>query len=179
MIVTTQQPIFLSWPGFFYKALCAVPRDMVQFPLGRRWMTRNRLKGDQGKLWLRVPVWKRRERKQVIRDVMLCGVSNWRRKHRLCIREQYAHAPYLETDLPPLEAIHLPWDAPGLECRLLVQLDISLFHKHDLRLCLVSFRPPVYPQLLGLFRYNLPTLDPLPNCGPKSRDLIADAGVRK
>ena len=61
MIITTHQPIFLPWPGFFAKALQAdamVLLDTVQFPIGRSWMTRNRLKSDQGELWLRVPVWK-------------------------------------------------------------------------------------------------------------------------
>lgn len=54
MIVTTHPPIFLPWPGFFYKAWRAdtmVLLDTVQFPLGRSWMTRNRLKSDQGELW--------------------------------------------------------------------------------------------------------------------------------
>lgn len=54
MIVTTHQPIFLPWPGFFYKALCAdvmVLLDDVQFPLGRTWITRNRLKSAQGEQW--------------------------------------------------------------------------------------------------------------------------------
>ena len=47
MILTTHQPIFLPWPGFFQKMLCAdamVLLDAVQFPRGRGWMTRNRLK---------------------------------------------------------------------------------------------------------------------------------------
>jgi hypothetical protein len=86
MIVTTHQPIFLPWPGFFYKALRAdtmVLLDRVQFPLGRSrsWMTRNRLKSDQGELWLRVPVWKAGKGKQIIRDVAICDDRNWRRKH--------------------------------------------------------------------------------------------------
>jgi hypothetical protein len=59
MVVTTHQPIFLPWPGLFYKALQAdalVLLDRVQFPQGRGWLHRNRLKSDQGDHWLRVPI---------------------------------------------------------------------------------------------------------------------------
>jgi hypothetical protein len=61
MVVATHQPIFLPWPGFFFKALQAdalVLLDRVQFPQGRGWLHRNRLKSDQGDHWLRVPIWK-------------------------------------------------------------------------------------------------------------------------
>ena len=78
MIITTHQPIFLPWPGFFAKALHADVRvllDTVQFPLGRSWMTRNRLKSDQGELWLRVPVWKIGKGTQRICDVAICDDS--------------------------------------------------------------------------------------------------------
>jgi hypothetical protein len=44
-----------------------------------------------------------------------------------------------------------------------------------IELALVKFRPPVYPQLWGDFRYNLSTLDLLLNCGPKARDIILAA----
>jgi hypothetical protein len=41
-----------------------------------------------------------------------------------------------------------------------------------LKLALAKFRPPIYPQLWGDFRYNLSMLDMVLNCGPKARDLI-------
>jgi hypothetical protein len=145
MMVTTHHPIFLPWPGFFYKALCAdtmVLLDAVQFPLGRSWMTRNRLKSDQGELWLRVPVWKAGKGKQIIRDVAICDDRNWRRKHLYSLREQYAHAPYQDDYLPTLEAIYsrhydrlvdlnlelirFLWDVLGLQSRLLLQSEIGV-----------------------------------------------------
>jgi hypothetical protein len=229
MIVATHQPIFLPWPGFFSKALYAdtmVLLDMVQFPLGRSWMTRNRLKSDQGELWLRVPVWKTGKGKQRICDVELCDDRNWRKKHCYSIREQYAHAPYLDDYLPSLEAIYaqrhrrlvelnvelirLLWSALGLKSRLVLQselgvsgtstallvaicnalhadtyitlpfvekhLDPAQFRAGGIVVRFVRFRPPVYPQLWGTFRYNLSTLDLLYNCGPKSCEIIAQAG---
>ena len=109
MIVTTHQPIFLPWPGLFYKALRAdtvVLLDEVQFPLGRGWMNRNRLKSQHGELWLTVPVWKKRRGKQLICDVEICEETDWRRKHLVSLQQQYAHAPWLAEHLPAVTAIY-------------------------------------------------------------------------
>jgi hypothetical protein len=109
MIVTTHQPIFLPWPGFFYKALRAdvmVLLDEVQFPLGRGWMNRNRLKSHDGELWLTVPVWKTGRGRQFICDVEICDETGWRRKHLVSLRQQYANAPYCAEHLPAIETIY-------------------------------------------------------------------------
>jgi hypothetical protein len=109
MIVTTHQPIFLPWPGLFYKALRAdtvVLLDQVQFPLGRGWMNRNRLKSQHGELWLTVPVWKKRRGKQRICDVEICEETDWRRKHLVSLHQQYAHAPWLAEHLPAITTIY-------------------------------------------------------------------------
>ena len=109
MIVATHQPIFLPWPGFFYKALRAdamVLLDDVQFPLGRGWMTRNRLKSEQGELWLRVPVRKKGRGLQAIRDVEICDERDWRRSHLRGIRQHYAQAPYLDDHWPAIESVY-------------------------------------------------------------------------
>lgn len=204
--------------------------DTVQLPLGRSrsWMTRNRLKCDQGELWLRVPVWKAGKGKQMIRDVAICDDRNWRRKHLYSLREQYVHAPYLDDYLPALEAIYAGshdrlvdlnldllrflWHALGLQSKLVLQselhvsgtgtellvsicssldadtyvtlpfvqkhLDSALFPAHGITVSLARFHPPIYPQLWGAFRYNLSAMDLLFNCGPKSLNIIAQAGER-
>jgi len=109
MIVTTHQPIFLPWPGFFFKAMksdCMVLLDNVQFPRGRGWVNRNRLKNEQGELWLTVPVWKKGRGLQIIREVEICYETEWTRKHLKSVRQSYAHAPYLNDYLPTLESIY-------------------------------------------------------------------------
>lgn len=109
MVVATHQPIFVPWPGFFYKALRAdalVLLDRVQFPTGPGWMHRNRLKSDQGDHWLRVPIWKAGRGKQAIVDVEVCDEINWRARHLRSLRELYAHAPYLRAHLPALDEIY-------------------------------------------------------------------------
>ena len=52
-------------------------------------------------------------------------------------------------------------------------LEPDKFRASGIKLDFVRFRPPVYPQLWGDFRYNLSALDLLLNCGPKGLDIIA------
>jgi len=97
MILTTHQPIFLPWPGFFHKALHAdrlVLLDQVQFPRGRTWSTGNRLKNEDGELWLTVPVWRTGRGLQRIDEVEIAEERGWRAKHLRSIRQNYAHAPW-------------------------------------------------------------------------------------
>ncbi len=145
MIITTHQPIFLPWPGFFYKAIRAdamVLLDRVQFPLGRGWMTRNRLKSDKGELWLTVPVWKKGRGKQIIQDVEICDETDWRKTHLHSIRHHYANAPYLRDHRADLESLYARdyqrlidlnlalirylWDALGIKSKLLLQSDLGV-----------------------------------------------------
>jgi hypothetical protein len=225
MIVTTHQPIFLPWPGFFYKALRAdvlVLLDRVQFPQGRGWLHRNRLKSDQGDHWLRVPVWKSGRGTQPIADIEICDDTDWRARHLRSVRELYAHAPYLQPHLTAIGEIyarrhrtlaalnvdlirHL-WVALEVPAKLHLQSELGVdgrgadllahvcetlkadtylaltvaakyIHPQSLaargiQLMLAKFRPPIYPQLWGAFRYNVSTLDLVLNCGPKARDII-------
>jgi hypothetical protein len=225
MVVATHQPIFLPWPGFFFKALQAdalVLLDRVQFPQGRGWLHRNRLKSDQGDHWLRVPIWKAGRGTQAIGDVEICDDTDWRAGHIRSVRQLYAHAPYLQPHLMALEEVyarrhrtlaalnvdlirHL-WVALGVPTKLHLQSELGVggqganllanvcetlkadtylaltvaakyvdpqtLGARRIELALAKFRPPVYPQLWGDFRYNLSTLDLLLTCGPKARDII-------
>lgn len=97
MIVACHQPNFLPWIGFFYKALLAdlvVLLDDVQFARGFTWVNRNRLKCDQGELWLTVPVKKKGRGLQKISDVEVLDAGNWPRRFFQSISQNYAHAPY-------------------------------------------------------------------------------------
>ncbi len=108
-MIATHQPTFLPWPGFFIKALradCLVLLDDVQFPRGSSWLSRNRLKNEQGQLWLTVPVHRKGRSLQKIREVELFNARNWRRKHLRSILQSYANAPYLDDYLPDLRDIY-------------------------------------------------------------------------
>jgi len=106
MIVATNQPYFAPYPGFFLKAYladCIVILDEVQFPRRTTWITRNRLKNDQGTLWLTVPVLKKGLGFQRISAVKICYVENWPHKFRRSFRHAYARAPYLQNYLGVME----------------------------------------------------------------------------
>ncbi len=148
MVLTTHQPIFLPWPGFFFKAMQAdvmVLLDDVQFPLGRGWMNRNRLKSDNGMLWLTVPVWKKGRGKQIIRNVRIYNEEDWRKKHLRSILHYYANAPYLDNHYPMIESIYMQkhellihlnidliryfWSILGLRTKLILQSELGIFSK--------------------------------------------------
>ena len=104
MIVSTNQPYFAPYPGFFYKAHlsdCFVILDDVQFPRKTTWISRNRFKNDQGTLWMTIPVLKKGLGLQQISDVRICHSGHWKKKHLRSLKDAYAHAPYLKdhTDL--------------------------------------------------------------------------------
>jgi len=109
MILTTHQPLFLPWPGFFFKAAHAdrmVLLDNVQFPLSRGWMNRNRLKCDKGELWLTVPVFRKGRGLQMIREVEIVPDARCHEKHLRAIRQNYANAPYIRQYYSTIEAIY-------------------------------------------------------------------------
>lgn len=108
MVVSTYQPYFAPFPGFFAKARqsdIVVLMDSVQFPLGRGWLTRNRFKNDQGTLWLTVPVWKKGLGFQKISEVKICNEGRWYEKHLKSLKTAYQHAPFFEEHLDFLDMV--------------------------------------------------------------------------
>ena len=108
MIIAANQPYFAPYPGFFYKAcLCEylVILDDVQFPRGTTWITRNRVKNDQGTLWLTIPVWKKGLGLQKIGAVRICHEGRWARKHLESLKHAYANAPFFDEHLSFLEKL--------------------------------------------------------------------------
>ena len=98
MIVSTSQPYFAPYPGFFYKAHLSdyfVILDEVQFPRKTTWINRNRFKNDQGTLWMTIPVWKKGRGLQKISKVRICHAANWKRKYLHSLQGAYSNAPYL------------------------------------------------------------------------------------
>lgn len=123
MIIACHQPAFLPWSGFFYKTMradCLVLLDEVQFARGFTWVNRNRLKNEQGELWLSVPVCKKGRGLQTIKEVEICYERNWLRKHLQSLRQHYRHAPYYEDHQIQLEDLfHQRW-------KRLVDLNVGL-----------------------------------------------------
>ena len=125
MIVSASQPYFAPYPGFFYKAHLSdvfVILDAVQFPRKTTWITRNRIKNDQGTLWMTIPVLKKGLGLQTIKDVRICRTGNWKNKHLCSFKSAYAHAPFLQDHLHLIERIFTrPYD-------LLLDLNMELIN---------------------------------------------------
>ena len=150
MIIAANQPYFAPYPGFFYKAcLCEylVILDDVQFPRGTTWITRNRVKNDQGTLWLTIPVWKKGLGLQKIGAVRICREGRWARKHLESLKHAYTNAPFFdehlaflekifETDYEKIidlnmEIIRYILDFLELDTRLILQSDLGASGKGD------------------------------------------------
>jgi len=109
MIIACHQPVFLPWSGFFYKSLNVdrlVLLDEVQYGRGFTWMNRNRLKYDQGELWLSVPVRKKGKGLQKICEVEISYDRDWPRKHLESLRQHYGHAPYYDEHRHVFEELY-------------------------------------------------------------------------
>lgn len=123
MIVAAHQPYFAPYAGFFAKALLAdtlVLMDDVQFPQGSTWLTRNRFKNDNGKLWLSIPVWKKGLGWQKIREVRICNEGRWREKHLSTLQVAYHHAPFFKEHEAFLEGLFQGWQDRLVELNLSV-----------------------------------------------------------
>jgi len=97
MILSTYQPYFAPFPGFFKKIMLSdvfVIMDSVQFPLGRSWLTRNRFKNDKGIYWIRIPVWRTGKGIQKINEVRICYGREWKEKLLKGLGMAYKNAPY-------------------------------------------------------------------------------------
>jgi hypothetical protein len=139
VIVACHQPSFLPWTGFFLKAFLAdtlILLDNVQFARGFTWVNRNRLKCDQGELWLTVPAMKKGRGLQKINKVEVFNEGNWPYKHFQSIMQNYAHAPYLEDHIPFLKNIYQrKWKKLiDLNCEVLTYLKDALGIKKEFTL---------------------------------------------
>jgi hypothetical protein len=108
MILSTYQPYFAPFPGFFHKMLLSdlfVLLDEVQFPRGTTWITRNRFKHDQGTLWITVPVRKKGLGLQKINEVKIYHENPWAKKHLASLKAAYLRAPYFHDHFPFLEEL--------------------------------------------------------------------------
>jgi len=176
MRVAIHQLIFLPWPGLFFKAMmadCLVLLDDIQFPRGRSWVNRNRVKNEQGELWLTAPVKRKGRSLQQISEVEFFEETDWRRKHLRSIRQSYARAPYLVDYLPGIsevyesgyeklsslnfELICYLCNALGLKNRVVLQSDLKVTgHGTDL---IVSICRKLRASDYFTFRVSLKHLD--------------------
>ena len=122
MRVVILQPGYLPWLGFFdqfYQSDLFVIYDDVQFDR-RGWRHRNRIKSATGIQWLTVPVLKKGNYIQMIKETKIADETNWQRKQLGAIRTNYVRASYFDLYFPELErTLQRPWS-------FLIDLDLAL-----------------------------------------------------
>lgn len=119
MILTAHQPVYLPWLGLFHKIALAdsfVSFNQVQY-LPKDWNNRNRIKTQQGPIWLTVPVLRKGYLEKTISMIEVNNNESWRRKHWRSILSNYRSAPYFAKYADFFEDVY------QREWRLLTDLD--------------------------------------------------------
>jgi hypothetical protein len=88
--------VYLPWLGLFHKIALAdqfISFDQVQYQ-PKDWNNRNRIKTQQGPIWLSVPVLRKGYLERNISDIEINNVEPWARKHWRSLKLAYAKAPH-------------------------------------------------------------------------------------
>jgi hypothetical protein len=120
MRVTILQPSYLPWLGFFeqmHRSDQFVLYDDVQFTR-RDWRNRNRIRVQEGSVWLTVPVIQKNKYEQSLLETKIDNSTPWKRKHLETIRCHYSKAPFFD--------LHFPWCEKIFNSEWNFLLDLSL-----------------------------------------------------
>ena len=113
MRVTILQPSYLPWLGFFeqmHRSDQFVLYDDVQFTR-RDWRNRNRIRVQEGSVWLTVPVIQKNKYEQSLIETKIDNSTSWKRKHLESIRCHYSKTPFFDLYFPWCEkTFNREWD---------------------------------------------------------------------
>jgi hypothetical protein len=109
--IAVMQPTYLPWIGYFGMIDMAdvfIFYDDVQF-VKQSWQQRNRIKTQDGWIWLVVPVFQNFGQK--INQVKINNNQNWPKKHWKSIQYNYSKAPFFNEYMAFIEEIYeKEWD---------------------------------------------------------------------
>ena len=120
MRVTILQPSYLPWLGFFeqmHRSDQFVLYDDVQFTR-RDWRNRNRIRVQEGSVWLTVPVIQKNKYEQSLLETKIDNSTSWKRKHLKSIRCHYSKTPFFD--------LYFPWCEKTFNREWNFLLDLSL-----------------------------------------------------
>jgi hypothetical protein len=113
MILTAHQPVYLPWLGLFHKIALAdlfIHFDQVQY-LPKDWNNRNKVKTDQGEIWLTVPVLRKDYLNKRICEIEINNDLPWGRKHWKTLQIAYGKTPYFKRYASFFEeTYHTSWN---------------------------------------------------------------------
>lgn len=106
MILTAHQPVYLPWLGLFHKIylselFCLF--DIAQYQT-KDYNNRNKIKTNQGDLWLTVPVESKDHFSKKVCDIKIIN-NGWNKKHFKSITLAYKKAPFFDRYIDGLDRI--------------------------------------------------------------------------
>ena len=102
------QPNFLPYGGFFKKVMLSdifVILDNAQFSKSD-FHNRNRIKSNNGALWITIPVKTSGKLAQLITETEMIDNIPWRKKHLKSFEQYYRKAPFFNTVFPLIEEVY-------------------------------------------------------------------------
>jgi hypothetical protein len=108
MILTAHQPVYLPWLGLFHKIAISDSYcffDIVQYQR-KDYNNRNKIKTNNGPIWLSVPVKSSGRLNSKINDIEIIN-NGWNKKHIRSIEINYSKAKYFEKYIVGIKEILL------------------------------------------------------------------------
>lgn len=138
MIVSVHQPQYLPWLGYFDKVIksdCFVFLDKVQYK-HREFQNRNKIRTNDGWIWLTVPVVSKGLGRQNINEVRIDNSFDWQNKHLRSLQVSYGKAKFFKDYISFFKDIYTSrtWDG-------LVELNVHII-KYFLKA--LSIDIPIY-----------------------------------
>tara|TARA_B110000263_G_scaffold232580_1_gene228762 strand:+ start:1063 stop:1758 length:696 start_codon:yes stop_codon:yes gene_type:complete len=124
MIVSIHQPNYIPWAGYFHKIANSdvfVIFDDVQFPRGKDWIFRNKIKTESGEKWLSVPV-KNKNKFLKINEIEINNDIEWQKKHINALYSNYQKAEFFSMYFEDLE------DILNKKWRFLIEMNLEIIH---------------------------------------------------
>lgn len=104
MILTAHQPVYIPWLGLFHKIALAEEYcifDIAQYQK-KDFNNRNKIKTQNGPLWLTVPVESKNHFEKSLKDIKIIN-NGWNRKHFKSIDLAYRKAPFYSLYIDEIE----------------------------------------------------------------------------
>lgn len=108
MRISYNQPGFIPWGGFFARLLHSdkmVLLDETLLARGFTYVTRNRIKGPSGEVWISVPIKRKGRGRQKIKELEIYEKKRWAKDLLLTLQHFYAQSLYLEPIYSEINAI--------------------------------------------------------------------------